>query len=73
MGMSVRDTMSDERSEMETVMPSSLKKMPLMPLTRTSGRKTQIVVAVEAVTAMLTSRAPLMAAWIRPSPITLWR
>ena len=59
MGTSVRDTMSEARSENVTVRAMSLNSCPAMPSTKTMGKKTATVVRVEAVTAPATSVVPL--------------
>ena len=67
-GISVIATTSEMPIASATVSAWSRNSWPAMPCTNTSGRNTAIVVKVDATTAMLTSRVPVMAASRMPSP-----
>ena len=67
-GISVSDTTREIISAIETVSAWSLNNWPATPCTNTSGKNTATVVSVDATTAMLTSRVPVMAACSTPSP-----
>jgi len=68
MGIRVSDTSRLALSEKVTVSAWSAKSCRATPSTNTMGRNTQMVVSVEAVTAMPTSEAPFMAASKTPRP-----
>ena len=61
-------TISAAISEVTTVRPRSLNTCPARPSTNTIGKKTQIDVSVEAITAPRTSVVPRMAAARVESP-----
>jgi len=61
-GITVRAINSDARIAQATVSANSQKSWPAKPLRNTTGKKTLIVVSVEAVIAPATSCAPSIAA-----------
>ena len=64
-GMRNSATTSDASSEMTTARPRSPNACPATPSTKTMGKKTAMVVRVEATTAPRTSEVPrTAAAWI---------
>ncbi|OPZ71835.1 MAG: hypothetical protein BWY83_00954 [bacterium ADurb.Bin478] len=72
-GIRVKATTSEMVSEKQMVITMSRKSMPAMPGTKSTGMKTTRVVRVEAVTAMPTSCAPLLAASRSFSFCSSWR
>ncbi len=67
-GINVIATTSEMPIAIATVSAWSRNSCPAMPCTNTSGRNTAIVVIVDATTAMLTSRVPVIAACRMPRP-----
>ena len=67
-GTTVRATKSEARSEKAMDRPRAWVILPVMPEAKIMGKKTAIVVRVEAVMAMPTSLVPAMEAWSAPSP-----
>ena len=61
-GTIVSDTKREAASENATVRASPLTKIPVIPSAKIIGKKTAIVVNVDAVIAMATSEAPTFAA-----------
>ena len=66
-------TATEANSENTTVRERSPKICPAIPSTNTIGKKTAIVVRVDAKTAVPTSLTPLTADSVRPSPSSLQR
>ncbi len=60
--MTISAQMSDAVSEKMIVKPSCLKSWPLIPSIRLIGRKTTMVVMVEAMIELVTNLAPSSAA-----------
>jgi hypothetical protein len=72
-GTMVRATKSDETSENVMDKASPRVSRPVMPVAKTIGRKTTIVVSVEAVMAIPTSLVPIRAASLALFPSWTWR
>ena len=61
-GVSVSATSSEISTELATVAPNSERKLPTMPLTKITGRKTTAIETVAAVAAKAISAVPRDAA-----------
>ena len=70
MGTSVRAAVVDTIMMMDTIQPSCRNIMPAMPEIIVSGRNTQSIVRVEAMTEMPTSEVPCTAASLGFSPFS---
>ena len=68
MGIKYRATTSDAIKENMTVRAMSPKIWPATPSTKTMGKKTDMVVSVEATTAPPTSETPLIVDLTKSSP-----
>ena len=71
-GTSVRAAVVETIMMMLTIQPSCLNMIPAMPLTIVSGRNTQSIVRVEAMTEMPTSEVARTAASFGFSPRSRW-
>ena len=72
-GVSVRASISERNTATEMVTPNWKKNLPTMPRMNATGRKIAMIAAVAASAAKAISRAPVTAAWTRPSPCSALR
>ncbi len=72
-GITVKATNSEHNMAKDMVMAMGAKIIEASPSTKTMGRKTAINVIVAAITALLTSEAPVTAASMGGKPRLRWR